>query len=1395
MLQSSFFDPVLGVDIHIVLVPTPAGPVPTPVPMPFVGMVFDPAGLLIGAAIGMATGGGPGLVLVNSLPVTNCGTSVTNKLTMPHLPVPGVAFAKGLPGNDAELFFGSLNVSLGGSLGVRLGDIALSCSDPVRLPTSVVLAIPKGMPVLNMPAMVPDLAGIAQSLLMAGAMRLLRAAARGGARLFRALRAAQRRSRGWARVSRALRSVTDRIAPQRYRDRFRRAICFVTGHPVDVATGRVFTDNIDFELPGPLPLVFERVYSSSLSWRNGPLGYGWSHSLDQEVWLEPYKVVLLAEDGREIEFHLDTLPEHVIRAGQSIYDVTNQLTLRALGHLRWEVESADGVVREFALVPGGDARRARLLNIRSRDGHHSIQLTYDAHGRLEWVRDCGGRMIAFMHDARGQLREVKLPAAQGAGFSRHLAYDYSDSGDLVRVVDAAGYSWRFEYQGHLLVQETDRAGLSFYFQYDGLGAMARCVRTWGDGGIYDHVISYDVQSRKTLVEDSLGAVTVYDLDELGMVVKVVDPHGAVTRYEYDADCGALAKETDALGHTLVIAYDEWGNIVTVTPPDGATVQIEYDPQNLPVQATNVVGSTWEWSYDLEGHLTELVTPTGEWERWGWQGGVLVWAEAPGEGRTTLEYDSQKNVILNRAPNGATTEYEYDEHGRVVLVKDPRGALTRLRYDVRGQLLQVGLPSGGRQEWAYDAQGNMVESRDSTRHIRFRYGHFHKVVVREEADTRLRIGYDTEGQLTSVINEAGETYTFTFNACGQLQSETGFDGRMRTYQHDKLGRVTRMVLPSGRTSQFEYDAVGRMLSQQHSDGTAAEFTYQPDGALLLAKNEVATVLLERDAMGRVVREVQGQYAVSSRFDLQGERVLMETTLGGRLAVVRGGSGEVDALHYGTSSLNATPSVVRFERDIVGLEMARLLPGGVRVEWQRDPAGRFIGRRIVRHSAGAPHRRLDARTYQWRGEEQIAAIIDAQRGPTGYVHDTRGRLVAQVTPQGTLHRAMDTVGNVYRTLSRSDMRYGRGGRLKEVEGTQYLHDEDGNLTEKVEADGSRWRYRWNGSGMLSEVERPDGLNVRFEYDAFARRTSKALVRPGPEGSETVEREVRFIWDGHTLVHEFSGDAGVTTWYFEPASFSPFAKEKEDRRWDIATDHLGTATEMYEEGLCVWSMRLDVWGEPSFEAGAPTDCPFRWPGQYRDEETGLSYNRSRYFDPANGRYVSPDRTGVLGGTVLYGYAPDPVVFDDPLAFDWNYRLVDANGDPYYYGRASDNDTPAGVARRHSGTEGKNGGARYVPGSDRFEPITPRGTGESTARGIEQLGIQSGGPGGGTTAIGRRSTNGGNVRGNNIRGVDPSNPRKRGYMQAGRARLTGEGVTNASQLPALSRDEWANGKKKGCK
>lgn len=63
------------------------------------------------------------------------------------------------------------------------------------------------------------------------------------------------------------------------------------------------------------------------------------------------------------------------------------------------------------------------------------------------------------------------------------------------------------------------------------------------------------------------------------------------------------------------------------------------------------------------------------------------------------------------------------------------------------------------------------------------------------------------------------------------------------------------------------------------------------------------------------------------------------------------------------------------------------------------------------------------------------------------------------------------------------------------------------------------------------------------------------------------------------------------------------------------------------------------------AKTGCPWRWPGQYEDEETGLFYNRFRYYDPGAGRYVSQDPIGLTGGVLLYGYVADPFAWVDPF------------------------------------------------------------------------------------------------------------------------------------------------------
>jgi RHS repeat-associated protein len=78
----------------------------------------------------------------------------------------------------------------------------------------------------------------------------------------------------------------------------------------------------------------------------------------------------------------------------------------------------------------------------------------------------------------------------------------------------------------------------------------------------------------------------------------------------------------------------------------------------------------------------------------------------------------------------------------------------------------------------------------------------------------------------------------------------------------------------------------------------------------------------------------------------------------------------------------------------------------------------------------------------------------------------------------------------------------------------------------------------------------------------------------------------------------------------------------------------------------------------ASGSISTPFRFAGQQEDPETGLHYNRYRYYDPEVGRYISPDPIGLTGGLNLYAYGPNPVAWIDPLG--WVKHHMDVSEGP---------------------------------------------------------------------------------------------------------------------------------------
>ncbi|HHZ0835473.1 TPA: RHS repeat-associated core domain-containing protein, partial [Escherichia coli] len=97
----------------------------------------------------------------------------------------------------------------------------------------------------------------------------------------------------------------------------------------------------------------------------------------------------------------------------------------------------------------------------------------------------------------------------------------------------------------------------------------------------------------------------------------------------------------------------------------------------------------------------------------------------------------------------------------------------------------------------------------------------------------------------------------------------------------------------------------------------------------------------------------------------------------------------------------------------------------------------------------------------------------------------------------------------------------------------------------------------------------------------------------------------------------------------------------------DHRGLPLALIsEDGNTVWSAEYDEWGNLLNEENPHhVYQSYRLPGQQHDEESGLYYNRNRYYNPLLGRYITQDPIGLAGGWSLYAYPLNPVNGIDPL------------------------------------------------------------------------------------------------------------------------------------------------------
>ena len=409
------------------------------------------------------------------------------------------------------------------------------------------------------------------------------------------------------------------------------------------------------------------------------------------------------------------------------------------------------------------------------------------------------------------------------------------------------------------------------------------------------------------------------------------------------------------------------------------------------------------------------------------------------------------------------------------------------------------------------------------------------------------------------------------------------------------------------------------------------------------------MFERDALGRIIREIQNDHTIEHCYDSRSRLTHTLSDLGADITHGYDDAGlpeSVKAIVQGMPH----PWEASLQHDRLGRETLRTMTGGVACAMQYDGVGRPSRQSVTRggHS-------LYNKSYRWDDDFRLSHAHDAISGRIArYFYDDFGSLAEAEYGDGARQwRNPDVMGNVYDSADRTDRTYARGGQLREDRRWRYHYDKQGNLVlktkrkispsaehpqgnrksvfglfsgsntpkEKGREDGAlTWQpgdyaYTWLPNGMLGSVTRPDGKVVAFKYDALGRRVEKTFNG----------RVHRYLWDGNVPLHEWTEESEVITWLFEQDTFVPTAKLVANGDcFSIISDYLGTPLQAYDKkGNKVWEQELDIYGRQRKRPSA--FIPFKYQGQYEDAETGLYYNRFRYYDPNAGSYISRTRLGL--------------------------------------------------------------------------------------------------------------------------------------------------------------------------
>lgn len=762
---------------------------------------------------------------------------------------------------------------------------------------------------------------------------------------------------------------------------------------------------------------------------------------------------------------------------------------------------------------------------------------------------------------------------------------------------------------------------------------------------------------------------------------------------------------DRLGSYTVekAIHDAYGNVTTAIDASGRAEATEYDAtfHVFPVRKTNALNQVTTAAWDTTcGKQKEAIGLNGAAERTVSTFDVFCRPsriDAPGGNYTKYGFAnignpaSQAITVASPSADGVveqSTSFQFDGLGRVrteqTLASGSRYIVKKSEYHPRGQIRSVEVPhysneaASGTTSHAYDALDRLTTTLlPNGKSRRIAYGLWYASVT-DELSRVTRVDQDARGNKVSetyMIGSSWHTDRYAYDLLGRQTRAVDAEGNVWQRAYDSLGRLYEDKDPDRGRWVYAYFADGRMSAQDDARGAHTDFVYDAIGRMKTKSSRAAgqaTATIVSNFYydepragfynnGRLSRHVDNSGSTEIDHDVAGRQVRLKKTISGQTTPytfeygydagglkkwTRYPDGEMvgsttTPLKYDAAGrpVSIPGFVSDAQYNAAGNPLQITFPNGVATTYGYFPD--LSLKTITTAKAGGAT--LQSLSYARDGGNRISAITSSVPGESwSYTYDNRDRLVTagnmtdasltqgfSYSPSGNLLTNSKLAGSyVYPAPGATAV---RPHAMTQVAGGSVAYDQNGNVTAR-----SGIAYGWDGANRLSTLS---AGGTSFLYDAFDQRVRKTSalgtsVYPAPDyrvRNGVVTKNITF---GGMLVAKRQG--GTTTW--------------------LHGNHQGSISVLTNtSGLEIKRLNRAPFGVRNKDTVPSQEEENDFISERRDEEGGLVYQHSRYYDPVLARYLSPDNAapGTLGvGFSRYAYAMnDPInkIDDGHAAFEY--------------------------------------------------------------------------------------------------------------------------------------------------